>query len=184
MLYCFSQWFQCAWSLSLCSPDLNPNSYFMWGFLKDCIYHNNTDSLEELQAVIEAIIGIIDENILAETVQCFFLCFQRLQMLQVSILKTFSSAKIFIHYFFLTSSAMLCWEYLWKYTHLKLYCLFLNTLHTTLQKCPTYIEDEWFFQSSCNSSFTLHNNYTKTNTNYSAYFYNILIQKHTVVFLR
>jgi hypothetical protein len=36
------------WSWSPYSPDMNPCAYFLWGFLKDSVYRNNSHTLKNL----------------------------------------------------------------------------------------------------------------------------------------
>jgi len=37
----FPEHFGCAWSQPPCSPDMSPCDYFLWGYLKDSLYHTN-----------------------------------------------------------------------------------------------------------------------------------------------
>jgi len=34
---------------------MNPCDYFLWGYLKDCVYHTSPHTVQELQAEIEAV---------------------------------------------------------------------------------------------------------------------------------
>jgi hypothetical protein len=34
------------------SPDLNPPDFYLWGYLKDNMYENNTQTIGELKAAI------------------------------------------------------------------------------------------------------------------------------------
>jgi hypothetical protein len=34
------------------SPDLNPPDFYLWGYLKDNVYENNTQTIGELKAAI------------------------------------------------------------------------------------------------------------------------------------
>jgi len=40
--------FQCGWSWPPCSPDMNPCRYFLWGYLRNSMYHTNPNTVQEL----------------------------------------------------------------------------------------------------------------------------------------
>jgi hypothetical protein len=43
-----------VWLWPPCSPDLNSCDYFLWGYLKDCMYRTNPCTFQDLQAETEA----------------------------------------------------------------------------------------------------------------------------------
>jgi hypothetical protein len=48
----FPDHFRCGQNLLPNSPDLNPYDYFLWGFLKEKIFPQNTQTITELRALI------------------------------------------------------------------------------------------------------------------------------------
>ena len=43
---------RCVPEWSVLSRDLNPPDFYLWGFLKDCVYQNNTQTIAELKEAI------------------------------------------------------------------------------------------------------------------------------------
>lgn len=53
------------------SPDMTPLDFFLWGHVKNLIYQNRPQNIEELQARIVHEINNIPQNALVNAVQCF-----------------------------------------------------------------------------------------------------------------
>ena len=53
------------------SPDLNPCDFFLWGFIKDRIYKNPLNSLENLKSAIRSEIGALDSDTLQRVMTDF-----------------------------------------------------------------------------------------------------------------
>jgi hypothetical protein len=53
---------------------MNPCVYFLWGYLKDCVYHNNPPTVQELQAEIDAVSEeITDDCCMAQLINLWFI---------------------------------------------------------------------------------------------------------------
>jgi hypothetical protein len=50
----FQERFGCGWFWPPCSPDMNTCDYFLWGYLRDHVYHISPETVKEPQAGIEA----------------------------------------------------------------------------------------------------------------------------------
>jgi len=53
----------------LCSPDLTPPDYFLWGYLKGRVYQNKPRTIDALKANITEEIQAVTVEILARTFQ-------------------------------------------------------------------------------------------------------------------
>ncbi|KDR19593.1 hypothetical protein L798_06126, partial [Zootermopsis nevadensis] len=51
------------------SPDINPCDYFLWGFLKEQVFHQHPESMAELRACIMQVCSTIDEDLCRRVVQ-------------------------------------------------------------------------------------------------------------------
>jgi hypothetical protein len=72
----FPHQFQCRFSWSPCSPDLNPCDYFLWGYLKDKVFISAPRILPELKERIKKICAQVTRGMLTRVVQNFVLCLQ------------------------------------------------------------------------------------------------------------
>ena len=63
------------------SPDLNPPDFYLWGFLKGCVYQNNPKTLGELKAAIRNQIRRIPKEEIGRVIENFAkrarVCIQR-----------------------------------------------------------------------------------------------------------
>jgi hypothetical protein len=73
----FPEQFGYGWSWPPYSPDPNPCSYFLWGFLKDTVNKKTPHTIEELQQEISAAVISVSEEILTAVMRNFR---RRLQM--------------------------------------------------------------------------------------------------------
>ena len=53
------------------SPDLNPCDFFLWGFLKDKIYRDNPQTLDQLKHAITQEVAAIDRIVLKNVIRGF-----------------------------------------------------------------------------------------------------------------
>jgi len=67
----FPECFGCGWSWPPCSPDINPYDYFLWGYLKDHVYHISSHTVQEVQAEIKAVDEEITSGMLHDRVNNF-----------------------------------------------------------------------------------------------------------------
>ncbi|KDR23787.1 hypothetical protein L798_11362 [Zootermopsis nevadensis] len=65
----FPQRHQCGRIWPPHSPDINPCYYFLWGFLKEQVFHQHPESLAELRARIMQVCSTIDEYLCRRVVQ-------------------------------------------------------------------------------------------------------------------
>ena len=57
------------------SPDLSPNDFFLWGYVKSKVYgHNRANNLDELQVKIREAFQTISPNMLANVRRGFYDC--------------------------------------------------------------------------------------------------------------
>lgn len=55
------------------SPDLSPNDFFLWGYVKSKVYgHNRANNLDELQVKIREAFQTISPNMLANVRRGFY----------------------------------------------------------------------------------------------------------------
>ena len=73
---CFPQQFQCGFSWPLCSPELNPCDYFLWGYLKDKVFSSSPRTLRELKERIKESCVQVTRGMLTRVVQNFVLHLQ------------------------------------------------------------------------------------------------------------
>jgi hypothetical protein len=66
----FSECFKCAWFWPLCSPDMVPYEYFLWGYVKDSVHCTNQHTVQDLQVKTEAVANIIGD-MLHDTIDNF-----------------------------------------------------------------------------------------------------------------
>jgi len=51
----FPEHFRYEWSWSICSLNINPCKYFLWGYLRDRVYCTIPHTVQELQVQFEAV---------------------------------------------------------------------------------------------------------------------------------
>ena len=78
----FPKRFDCGFQWPPYSPDLNPCDYFLWGYLKDNVYKNNPQSIDELKLAITKEINGISVNILQKVIDNFGIRLERVQQLK------------------------------------------------------------------------------------------------------
>ncbi len=59
------------------SPDLNPCDFFLWGYLKDKVYAQNPQTLEQLENIIQTEIFNIPNSVLNDVIENFQLRLHR-----------------------------------------------------------------------------------------------------------
>jgi hypothetical protein len=60
------------------SPDLNPCDFFLWGYLKDKVYTQNPQTLEQLENIIQTEIFNIPNSVLNDVIDNFQLRLQHI----------------------------------------------------------------------------------------------------------
>jgi transposase len=59
--------FECEWFWPPCSPDINPYDYFLWDYLKYRVYLTNPVTVQEMEALIEAVAEEITGDMLRDS---------------------------------------------------------------------------------------------------------------------